>query len=40
MNVESWEDVTPAVDVMTTRTPAGGRTAGMMVARVDLSRVG
>jgi hypothetical protein len=38
MDVESWEHVTPVIDVLMTRMRADGWTMGITVAQVDLPR--
>src|SRR3712207_8161827 len=36
MDIESWEHITPAIDVMLTRTRGDGWTVGLTVAQVNL----
>jgi hypothetical protein len=38
MNVESWDHITPAIDVLMTRTRAEGWMVGITVAQVELVR--
>ena len=40
MDVETWEHVTPAIDVLMTRTRAEGWTVGIAVVELDLQRGG
>jgi hypothetical protein len=40
MDIESWEHITPAIDVLVTRTRAEGWMVGIAVGRVELPQGG